>query len=100
MKAVIDSSPKLNKTARSDTSLAQMIVQVAQAVQADVVLCATETGTFPQALHCLSNQLRIIAATTNEETYDTLTQMDMETIRCLFGWPTGTSKSTTLSPLR
>jgi diadenylate cyclase len=81
MTAVIDNSAQLNNAARSDASLAQMIAQVAQAVQADVVLCATETGAFPQHLHHLSSQLRIIAATTNEETYDTLTQRGLETIR-------------------
>ena len=80
-KAAIANSPKLNKAAQSDADLAQMIAQVAQAVQADVILCATETGAFPQNLHHLSNQLRIIAATSNAETYDTLTQIGLETIR-------------------
>ena len=74
-------SSKLNNAIQSDADLAQMIAQVAQIVQADVILCATETGAFPRHLHHLSNQLRIIAATTNEETYDALAQMGIEVIR-------------------
>ena len=74
-------SSKLNDTIQSDADLAQMIAQVAQIVQADVILCATETGAFPRHLHRLSNQLRIVAATTNEETYDALAQMGIEVIR-------------------
>ena len=81
MKAGTGNSSKLNDAIQSDADLAQMIAQVAQIVQADAILCATETGAFPRHLYNLSNQLRIIAATTNEKTYDALTQMGLEVIR-------------------
>lgn len=80
-KLLNDDSAKLNKAAQTDSDLAQMTVQVAQAVQADAILCATETGVFPQRLHRLSNELRIIAAATNEDTFNTLSQTGLDTIR-------------------
>jgi diadenylate cyclase len=74
-------SPTRHKAAQAEGDLAQMIAQMAQVVQADVILCGTETGALPQHLHRLSNQPPIIAATTNEETYDALGQMGLEIIR-------------------
>jgi diadenylate cyclase len=81
MKTVKDTARKPNKAAQSDADLAQMIIRIAQTFQTDVVLCATETGALPQHLHHLSNQLRIIAVTPNKETYDSLIQAGLETIR-------------------
>jgi DNA integrity scanning protein DisA with diadenylate cyclase activity len=70
-----------HKAIRSDAELAPMVVRVAEAAQADVIICATETGKFAQHLHGLSDELRIIAATTNRETYETLAQAGLETVR-------------------
>jgi DNA integrity scanning protein DisA with diadenylate cyclase activity len=57
-----------------------MIVNVAYTAQADAIICTTETGVFAQLIHSLSKQVRIIAATTNRETYDILSQEGLETI--------------------
>ena len=77
----MDNTDKRGQEDRSDANLAQMIAQTAQAIQADVVLWATESGVMPPHLHHLSEQLRVIAATTDEQAYDALTQTDLEVIR-------------------
>jgi len=68
------------KTARSDEDLARMIANVANAAQADAIICATETGAFAQLLHGMLDQIRVIAATTKRDTYDVLTQAGLEAI--------------------
>lgn len=68
------------KTARSDEDLARMIANVANAAQADAIICATETGAFAQLLHGMLGQIRVIAATTKRDTYDVLTQAGLEAI--------------------
>ena len=68
------------KTARSDKDLARMIASVANAAQADAIICATETGAFAQLLHVMSGQIRVIAATTKRDTYDILKQAGLEAI--------------------
>ncbi len=77
----MDNTDKRGQEDRSDANLAQMIAQTAQAIQADVVLWATESGVMPPHLHHLSEQLRVIAATTDEQAYDALTQTGLEVIR-------------------
>jgi len=64
----------------SDGDLSHMIMRVAQAAQTDAIICATETGTFAKQLQDLLRPIRMIAATTNRETYDFLTQEGLETI--------------------
>ena len=64
----------LRKPVRSDEELARMIVRVAEAAQVDAIICLTETGAFAQHMHRLSDQMRIIAATTNQETLAMLTR--------------------------
>lgn len=71
----------LSKRMRSEAGLAQMIVRIAEVAQADVIICATETGEFARQLQRLSDQIRIIAATSNADTYILLTQTGMEVIR-------------------
>jgi DNA integrity scanning protein DisA with diadenylate cyclase activity len=71
---------KAQKTARSDKDLARMIASVASVAQADAIICATETGTFAKLLHGMSDQIRVIAATTKRDTYDALTQAGLEAI--------------------
>ncbi|MFH2218768.1 MAG: pyruvate kinase alpha/beta domain-containing protein, partial [Pseudomonadota bacterium] len=68
------------KTARSDEDLARMIANVANAAQADAIICATETGAFVQLLRGMLGQIRVIAATTKRDTYDVLTQAGLEAI--------------------
>jgi DNA integrity scanning protein DisA with diadenylate cyclase activity len=65
----------------SDKDLAGMVVRVAQAAQANAIICATETGKFAKHLHDLSDQVNLIAATTNRETHDDLVQGGLEAIR-------------------
>ena len=70
-----------NETRRSEEVLGQMVARNAQTAPADAILCATETGTFATQIHGLSSRIRVIAATTNAETYDALTKKGLETIR-------------------
>ena len=66
---------------RTDEDLARMIVSVAKATQVDGIICITETGLLAHHLHRLSGHFRVIATTTNSETYDTLTKAGLEVIR-------------------
>jgi len=66
---------------RSDEDLARMVVSVAKATQVDGIICITETGLLAQYLYRLSGHFRVIATTTNSETYDTLTKAGLEVIR-------------------
>ena len=66
---------------RTDEDLARMVVSVAKATQVDSIICVTETGLLAQYLHRLSAHFRVIATTTNGETYDTLTKAGLEVIR-------------------
>jgi DNA integrity scanning protein DisA with diadenylate cyclase activity len=58
-----------------------MVVSVAKASQVDGIICITETGLLAQHLYRLSGEFRVIATTTNSETYDTLTKVGLEVIR-------------------
>lgn len=68
------------KNRRSEAGLAQMVVQIAQAAQADAIICATGTGALAQRLQGLAEQCRVIAATTNEGTYQALTRGGLEAV--------------------
>lgn len=70
----------LRKTSRSDAELAQMVVRVAEAARVDAIICATDTGAFARRLHKLSDRFRVIAATTNRDTYDALTRTGLDAI--------------------
>ena len=69
------------RSPRSDEDLARMVVSVAKAAQVDGIICITETGSLAQHLYRLSGHFRVIATTTNSETYDTLTKAGLEVIR-------------------
>ena len=58
-----------------------MIISVAEATRVDSIICITETGALAQDLHRLSGEFRIIATTTNNDTYDTLAKAGLEVIR-------------------
>jgi DNA integrity scanning protein DisA with diadenylate cyclase activity len=66
---------------RTEEELAQMVVRIAGTASADAIICATETGALATRVHGLSQKIRVIAATTNTETFDVLTEKGLETIR-------------------
>ncbi len=62
----IDEKPQAFRT---DAELARMIVQVAQAANADAIICGTETGSLFRCVHELAeSDLQLIAATSNADT--------------------------------
>ncbi len=65
----------------SNLDLAHLAIHVAQASQADAIICVTESGELAQHLHGLSDQFPLVAATTNGATYDALTRAGIETVR-------------------
>ena len=72
---------EVTRSPRSDEDLARMVVSVAEATHVDSIICITETGALAQHLYRLSGDFRVIATTTNSETYDTLTKAGLEVIR-------------------
>lgn len=68
------------QTIHSEAGLAQMVVRVAQAAQVEAIICATETGGLARRLLDLAEQCRVIAATTNEDAHETLTQAGVEVV--------------------
>jgi len=58
-----------------------MVVRVAEATQVDCIICITETGALAQHLYQLTGSFRVIATTTNSDTFDTLTKAGLEVIR-------------------
>ena len=69
---------------RSDEELAQMVINVAEATHVDGIICITESGLLAQHLCQRSGHFRVIATTTNNKTYDTLTKAGLEVIRLPF----------------
>ena len=65
---------------RSETDLAEIVEQVARAVEANAIICVTYSGTLAQHLAKTSLQPRLIAATVNEETNVSLTDAGLETL--------------------
>ena len=68
------------KVFRSDDDFARMVIRIAAATPVDAILCATETGGLASRVHGLSQEARVIAATTNAQTYDALIKKGLETI--------------------
>ena len=69
------------RSPRSDEDLARMVISVAKTTHVDGIICITETGLLAQHLYRLSGHFRVIATTTNSETYDTLKKQGLEVIR-------------------
>ena len=69
-----------SKVFRSDDDFARMVIRIAAATPVDAILCATETGGLASRVHGLSEEVRVIAATTNAQTYDALIKKGLETI--------------------
>lgn len=66
---------------RSDVDLAQMIIRVADAVEADHIICGTETGALFRNVHEHASSIPVIAATTSGETFDALNRDGFNTLR-------------------
>jgi len=65
----------------SDEDWARMVVRIAEAAQAHTIICVTESGAFAKHFLGFTDQYRIIAATATPETYDSLTEAGLVTIR-------------------
>jgi diadenylate cyclase len=65
----------------SDEDWARMVVRIAEAAQAHTIICVTESGAFAKHFLGFTGQYRIIAATATPETYDSLTEAGLVTIR-------------------
>ena len=66
---------------RSDVDLARMVVRIAEAAQAHVIICVTESGAVARHLLGSTSPCRIIAATATPETYDSLKEAGLTTLR-------------------
>jgi DNA integrity scanning protein DisA with diadenylate cyclase activity len=66
---------------RSDLDLARMISEVARSVQADVLICGTESGALLRHLHEIGGELRPVAATPNADTYHALARDGFDVVR-------------------
>jgi DNA integrity scanning protein DisA with diadenylate cyclase activity len=58
-----------------------MVARVAEVITADAAICVTESGSFALHLTDLSGPLRLIAATSNQDTYQALVEAGLETLR-------------------
>ncbi len=67
-------------TGRSDAELARIVEHIASAVQADAIICVTQSGLLAKHLARRTQQTRIVVATVKEETYRQLTESGLETI--------------------
>jgi diadenylate cyclase len=60
---------------------ADRVVRIAQAVQAEAVICVTESGVIANSVIQLGGELHIIPATPNQKTYQSLVQANIDAIR-------------------
>lgn len=67
-------------TGRSDKELAQIVEHIASVVQADAIICVTQSGLLAEQLASKTQQTRVVAATVREETYTQLTESGLATI--------------------
>ncbi len=77
----MESRPEQQELNRTDAALALMIGQVARSANADAVICGTETGALFRKLVEHTEGLRMIAATPNIDTYETLVGYGFEAVR-------------------
>ena len=66
---------------RTDAELAQMVARVAQITQPEAIICVTDSGAFAQHLLDIGQQFRIVAASAKAETYASLQEAGIETLR-------------------
>ena len=65
----------------SDVDRTRIVVRIAEAAQANTIICVTENGSFAQHLLDAPGQCRIIAATATPETYNALKEAGLVTLR-------------------
>lgn len=65
---------------RSDADLARVVASLAEVACVDGIICITETGALARHLNRLSGRFRVIATTTNSETYNNLQKSGLEAI--------------------
>jgi DNA integrity scanning protein DisA with diadenylate cyclase activity len=58
-----------------------MVARVSAAVEADATLCVTESGSFARHVADVSASMRLVAATSNQETYQSLVEAGLEALR-------------------
>ncbi len=70
----------LGSALRSAAELAQMVGQVAEAVQATAIICVSDNGTLAQELQTLSLPARLVAVTANDEAHAALAAVGLESL--------------------
>jgi diadenylate cyclase len=66
---------------RSDAELARVLLLIADEAGASAIICVTERGAFARRLASLVAGRRLVAATTNSRTYNSLIRTGMEAMR-------------------
>jgi DNA integrity scanning protein DisA with diadenylate cyclase activity len=69
------------KAIGSKVGFSQTVIRVAEAARAQVIICVTEGGTSAKHFLGSRDRYRIIAATATSETYDSLTEAGLTTLR-------------------
>jgi pyruvate kinase len=69
------------RSSRNIANFANMIVQIAQVVKADAVICITETRTMVDSVLRMGDELHVIPAASSRETYESLVKADTSPIR-------------------
>lgn len=75
------SGPDGDVPKRSEDQLAALTEQIATVADADVVICATETGRLVRRLRSVARDRRIVAVTSNASTHDALRDEGFEVVR-------------------
>ena len=71
---------KINKI-DSDKELAEVIVGITDIVELDAIICFTEKGELAEKIKDLDTEVKVIAATSESDTFQELTESSMKTIR-------------------
>jgi DNA integrity scanning protein DisA with diadenylate cyclase activity len=69
------------ESSRSDLDLARIIAAVARSVRSDAAICGTESGVLFRHVHEIGDDLQLVAATPNPDTYDALSRDGFEVVR-------------------
>ncbi|MDZ7694287.1 MAG: diadenylate cyclase [Balneolaceae bacterium] len=70
-----------NQSIRSNEELAELVARLAKASRADAIICATESGSLIKQLQRQAEGSSLLAATTDERTYNELMRNNVETLR-------------------
>ncbi len=69
------------KPPRSDRDLARMVAAVARSVHSDAIICGTESGVLFRHVHEIGDDLQLVGATPNSDTYHALSRDGFEVVR-------------------